>query len=181
MSYKEAINLLSNAILNFDQELDPNLLNFLDKGTQDRIRVYRKNYFFGAFESLSDDFECLKAHCESDNFRYLVRDFLLKNKIRCINIEDLSINFISYLDKAYDLHQDAILVPLAAIDLLYRDGHFQNQTKINLPRGVFDYWCYLSKQTDTYENIDLENFETIVVIEEDGERYLGKLGTTDEV
>ncbi|MFK7827115.1 MAG: putative DNA-binding domain-containing protein [Oligoflexales bacterium] len=181
MSYKDAINLLSTAILSFDQEIDPALLDMLDEHSHDRIQVYRKNYFFGAFESLSSDFDCLKIHCDDNNFRYFIRDFLLKNNIRSININDLSENFISYLELSYDFHQDPLLVPLAVIDLLYNKGEFRSQTRARVPHGIFDYWCFLKKQKDSYEDIDIRNLETVVVIEDKGERYLGKLGTANEV
>ena len=181
MSYKETIDMLSNAIINFDCDINPGLVSLIDNRSFDRIRVYRKNYFFGAYESLSQDFEGLKSHCEEDNFKFLVRDFLLKNKIRSLNINDLSEAFVAYLDTSLTLHQDSILTPLAVVDLLYNNGQFRNFTQVNVPFGTFDYWCFLNEQKDSYDKIDLNQSETITVIDENGERYLGKLGITNEV
>lgn len=177
MSYKEAIELISNCILNFDQEINEDLLNLLEQSSHERFRIYRKNYFFGALESLSADLVGLQVHVESGNFRYLVKDFLIKNHIRSININDLSESFAEYLEKSYDFHQDPIIAPLGKIDLLYVNGEFRSKDHINVPEGLFTYWCYLNDQVDSYQDIDFSKYETLQVIEENGERYVGKIRT----
>lgn len=175
-NYEEILGLISSSIIEFNQDCDSNLSGIITRKTLGNLRVYRKNYFFGSYKRLSSDFPSLCSYCEGDNFRYFVKDFLLRYKILYIDISQLSHAFIDYLEETFEMHQDILLYYIAKLDLLYSYGHFKNSHSIEIPTGLFEYWCFLNAQFEgELPKMDLDLMDTVYVLVEAGERYLGKI------
>ena len=119
MKYSEQLDIISQCIYNFNEELPNELEELVKSGS---IKVYQKNLFFGVYKILNEDFEALKNYLGLENFRFLARKYLLENNIQTPNMIEYSIQFVGYLEQIYDFHQDDQIVPLAKKNVLEQYG-----------------------------------------------------------
>ncbi len=173
MTYSEHLNKVSQSILNFNQSLHDNLQEIIQSKSIANISIYRKNLFFGAFNNLTTDYVGLRSHLGNNNFKFLVRKYLLESKIKSPNIFDFSKYFSIFLLNTFDFHKDDLLTHLARLDLLYQYGEVNKSQTIRVTTGVFAYWSGLINKVDNLSpQIDKNSQEEVIVFDDNGERCL---------
>lgn len=116
MNYSDQLSLLSQSIFNFTEKPPDGLSDLVETESLSRIRIYQKNLFFGAYSILAEDYVNVQKHLEYDNFKFLVRKYLLENGIQSPNIFEFSKGFINFLKATEGFHQDPLLSLLAQLD-----------------------------------------------------------------
>ena len=159
MKLADQLNELSAAIRGFDQPIETFALESVDPSSLNRLRVYRKNLYYGIHKRLAEDLSGLAEHLGEDNFHFFARKFALDTKLTSPNILDVTIAFQSFVDEHAALHQDLYLAPLIKLDLLLERG--QTGDRVTVPQGMFAYWAAL-RSGNAATAADFEHEETIV-------------------
>ena len=169
-SYKEQLDLFSEAVFRL-KSLDESTTAILKDQPFDGMAVYHNNLLYGSIDRLQDDFQVTYAYLEDNNFRFLVRKFLLEERITSANIVDQARGFSVFLEAQKPFHQDEILPLFAQIDLLMTHGHVGE--KIQVPKGAFLMWSHLLKGKEAYHlQVDLSQMETVKVVVKDNTKAL---------
>ena len=168
MNYRSQLAKISSAILNFDQE-NHGLHEILEQESIERFKVYRKNYFYHACEILSGDFIGVKKYLGESNFYYFVQKLLKEKGVTSPCIFDLSLEFQRYFEENYDLHQDALLDELAAIDLMWSHG-FTDELEVS--SGMLEFCQELVTGKESTKVVNLENPVKLKLIDHQGEQTI---------
>lgn len=169
MKYSGQLDVISRNILKLDKEDSKELTHLLTQDSLKNFFIYKNNYLQLAIASLSDDFIAVVKYLGEKNFNFFVRKMLLDQGIDSPNIIDLSRHFPNYLNEQFDIHKDEILFELAQIDLMWAHAHPAELTAFE---GMLQFWQKIVTGINSCKEINLLHFETIKVIEIDGERVL---------
>lgn len=159
MDYKKQISSISDSIFNFLENNDKLNKTLFKTETLRNLKVYRRNLFFNSYQRLKEDYKGTYTHLGNENFRFLVRKYLIENKITSPNINIFSQNFAVFLKTTFDFHQDKLLEPISSLDLLNKHEYSKF---ISVPKGTFEYWYHLiSVKVVTKDTIDFNNTEIV--------------------
>ena len=177
MEYKDQLALLSQSILNFQDAPSEPLMDILEGAKSKGLKVYQRNLFFLVYNRLREDYPATALHLGEDNFRFIVRKYLLEKQIQDPDISQFSRSFVPYMELTFEFHQDALLSPLARLDRLYTFG--PENEKCQVYQGVFLYWAQLmGGEESIHIDVDTSQLEEVFCLDVEGERCL-KLGADE--
>ena len=171
MNYKLQLEIFSKALSPLEPSAHGNFHDLVD--FPEKLSIYRRNLLQGFFEQLSNDFKATATYLEKNNFQFFARKFLIDCGLPSENIVDALIEFPTYLDSQFKIHEDDLLPLIAQIDLLWsHPGRTSKQLEV--PKNLLKYWLSLTNFQESIGEIEI-NFqikESIKVIEINGEQAL---------
>ena len=101
MEYKDILKRFSSSIFKLNKKNHKDLIGIITPESLININIYQRNLFGGLFKSFSIDFTVTKTYVGENNFRFLVKEYILKKDLVSPNILEASSGFIKFLQEAF--------------------------------------------------------------------------------
>lgn len=155
--YLKSLQLLSRAIYDLGSSHSNSLGELLTQDTLPRIEVYQRHLFGNIYNVLSQDFPILEKYISYNNFRFLIKEFILGHHIKSANIFASSKQFKSFLKRSFAIHRDDMVPYLAELDYFWSYAPSHIGQTLSLPEGVLTLWQSLLQREEGDASADQNN------------------------
>ena len=145
-SYFKTLKLLSQSIYDLGNPHENTLNHLLSPSSKDRIKIYQRHLFGNIYNVLSQDFIGCLRYLAYNNFRFLVKEFIVECSIKSANIFDSSKEFKDFIHTT-PIHQDPTLPYLADLDYFWSYAPSHVGQTLMVPKNITPFWRALYQGT----------------------------------